>query len=147
MIPEAGHLTLGYFNDYFKADVRIATLKRVVASGCSSPPKLELLGTSGGTVDSALSQATLYSNRIIRISACSTGRVGFRMTGQAGGGSLPIMSFLSTGKEIARIQTTPTEQKILMPVNGSVEMKLLNPYAKLVGDRNLNIRKVQFNGN
>lgn len=144
VIPEAGHLTLGYFNDYFKADVRIANFNRVVAEGCSIPPRLELLGDSGGTVDNALGQATLYSNRMIRISACPTGTIGFRLTGQAGNGTFPTVSFSSGGKEIAVLQATMSEQRIFMPVKGSIEVRLINPYAKLIGDRNLNIRKVEF---
>jgi hypothetical protein len=144
VIPEAGHLTLGYFNDYFKADVRVAIIRRVTATGCATPPRLELLGTSGGTVDTALSLATLYSTRIIRINSCPTGRVGLRLEGRAGGGAFPVVRFKSGGKNVLQVQTADSEQKVTSPVTGSLDMELLNPYAKLIGDRNLNIRRVGF---
>lgn len=144
IIPEAGHLTLGYFNDYFKADVRVVIIRRITALGCFTPPQLKLLGTSGGTVDTALSLATLYSTKIIRIEACPTGKVELRLNGRPGGGAFPLVRFKNGGKSVLQIQTKDMEQRVVSPVQGSLDMELLNPYAKLVGDRNLNIRRIGF---
>ena len=143
-IPRAGHLTLGYFNDYYKADVRVAIIRRVTVSNCSVPPKLVLLGTSGGTVDTTMSLATLYSSNRIRIIPCASGNIELRLSGRSGGAAFPIIRFLSTNKEVARFQTTELEQKITLAAIGPLDVELLNPYAKLVGDRNLNLRKINF---
>ena len=146
-IPSAGHITLGYFNDYYKADIRVAVIRQIVATGCLQPPKLELIGNEGGTVDNSLSLATLYSEKKIRISICPRGTIQLRLSGQAGGGIFPVVRFLGAGEEIVKFQTKKHDQKITFSTNGTLDMELLNPYAKLIGDRNLNIRHISFTPN
>lgn len=144
IIPQAGHVTVGYFNDYYRADVRIAFMRRISVSGCPTTPRVTLRGTSGGTVDSALGAATLYSTNIIHIEPCSTGTIALRLSGRAGGGVFPLVRLMQAGKEVARVHTGADEQKVVAPNSGPLDVELLNPYATAVDDRNVNVQMITF---
>lgn len=82
-IPSAGHLILGYFNDYYQADVRVATLYRFRFSGptCQAIPQIYVPPTTGGKWNPAVNVATIVNSVAMTAVPCGAGVLNFKLVG------------------------------------------------------------------
>ena len=145
-IPVKGRLTLGYFNDYYLADVRVATLENLSLSGSSCKTINVLVPKeTGGQWIPENQTATLVSNTPITVIPCAAGTLSLQVVGRAGLGEFPVLNFKQNKIDRLEVRTSKNFQRIQLEINGSpLTVTLMNPYGKTLADRNLNLYSVSF---
>ena len=145
-LPNPGQLTLGYFNDFYRSDARVATLDHIsfYGTGCNSL-KVVVPPATGGQWEPESRTASLVSNVPMTIEPCSIGSLSLHVMGQAGKYILPLIEFRQAGKHLSTVQTTTERQLIQLSVIAlPVTISLINPYFKELADRNLKLISVRF---
>lgn len=146
-IPSGGFLSLAFVNDLFKADVRTAIFFK---------PRMEETKCRAVKVDIPIDSAAIWqpeynSGSIIRISPpikfspCSSGVFSINLRGNTVLEENPIISFEQEGKILQQVRTLNEFREYKFPASNSpIEARMINPYAKLISDRNLYIRSIEF---
>ena len=145
-IPEAGRLTLGYFNDYYLADVRVATLEKFKfsGSGCKAV-QVDVPAATGGTWRPDYNSASLVSDVPMSLTPCAAGELEVQVVGREGNGAFPVLSFQQGDKVLQTLTTTQKRQRVKLTLSASpLTITLTNPYGRTVADRNLNLRSLEF---
>ena len=147
-IPQSGLVTITFVNDYYKADVRIAIFSRpMMSSGaCRSIIGVNTPFESAGTWDAIHQVGTVVRrDPPITIVPCTEGKFTFYLKGQAGAGEYPKISISQAGSTIQTCQTGPEFKRLAIKVkNEPIEFSVVNPYAKLIADRNVNVSRISF---
>lgn len=145
-IPNKGRLTLGYFNDYYLADVRVATLENLSFSG-SSCKTIDVLvpKETGGQWVPGDRTVTLVSNTPMTVTPCAAGTLSLQIVGRSGLGEFPVLKFKQDQINVLEVKTGKNFQIIQLNINASpLTVTLTNPYGKTLADRNLNLYSVSF---
>ena len=145
-VPNRGKLTLGYFNDYYRSDARIATLEAIQYSDLSCGNlKINVPKETGGQWIPEAKTASLVFSVPMTITPCSDGQLSLKVVGRAGAGEFPLIEFRQNKKILAKITTGINRQAVLLNVLAMpITITLVNPYFKQIADRNLNLLRVQF---
>ena len=145
-IPRQGRLTLGYFNDYYEADTRVATLEAMNLTGrsCRNFEVQVIPGTNNQWFPERRS-ASLVTDAPMKLTPCDAGSLSFQMVGRAGNKEYPVLTFQQEGKVILSLKTTSERRLVQLDITEKpLTITLANPYYKLIGDRNLNLISVKF---
>lgn len=145
-VPGAGHLTLGYFNDYYRSEYRSALLEnlKLEGPGCETF-EVTVPGDAGGGWDPSSRAVSWLFAPPITIQPCAAGRLTLRASGQAGGGAFATLSFTQEGRELRRVTLKAEPQNLALDVSASaIQVRIVNPYFRELGDRNLYLRSVDF---
>jgi len=148
--PAAGRLILGYFNDYYLADVRVATLSHfeVKSSTCVGVPQMNVPPATGGKWYPAANVATLVHEPALTAVPCGPGQFTFTLIGREGNNAFPQLSIVQAGKVLAQPISRAQPQTISLKVGAApVEITLINPYGKTMADRNLIVTRLVFSPN
>ncbi|MEF2278935.1 hypothetical protein V3W47_11560 [Deinococcus sp. YIM 134068] len=146
-IPEAGLLTLSYFNDYYRSEARVATLEnfRVQGAGCQGLRAVNVPPETGGAWWPDLNLASLVSNVPMSLTPCGPGELTLRVLGRAGGGAFPKLTFTQEGRTLLEVETGKRRRAVRVAVTGvPVHITLTNPFFRQLADRNLNVRRLEF---
>lgn len=146
-VPEAGRLTLAYFNDYYRSDARVATLEnfRMTGRGCRTVEAVNVPPETGGAWAASTQTATLVFGVPMTLVPCAPGELAVRVLGRAGNDVFPRLSFEQGGRTLLELETRETRQAVRLKVtSGPVTITLTNPYFKQLADRNLNVRRLDF---
>ncbi|WP_161882063.1 hypothetical protein [Deinococcus alpinitundrae] len=146
-IPAPGRLILGYFNDYYLADVRVATLSHfeVKSSQCIGVPRINVTRASSSKWYESANVATIISSSILTAVPCGPGQLTFSLVGREGNNAFPQLSIMQGGKVLAQPLSRAQSQTVSLEVGASpVKIILLNPYGKTLADRNLIITRLKF---
>jgi hypothetical protein len=145
-VPHSGRLTLGYFNDYYKSDARIATLENLSFSGLSCKSlAVDVPAATGGQWVPQAKTASLVSAVAMTVTPCSAGTLSLRVVGRAGMNIFPMLEFRQQEKPLLSIQTGLNREAIQLDITASpLKINLTNPYFKQLADRNLQLLSVQF---
>ncbi|MEW6422672.1 MAG: hypothetical protein AB1511_13235 [Deinococcota bacterium] len=145
-IPGPGRLTLGYFNDYYRSEARIASLENLRFRGracrdlgVTVPPE------TGGSWNPSTRTAFLVTDVPMTLRPCAAGELTMRVLGRPGNGIFPILELEQGGRRLARVQTSGVRQPLRLDVApGPLTIRLTNPYFKELADRNLMVRQLEF---
>ena len=139
-ISGPGRLKLGYYNDYYSAVVREARFSNIAVSGCKSPLAVKLLeGTRGQTI--------LNSQAPFTILPCAAGKLSFDVVGSSAVGEFPQIIISQRKKILLRSESTSKPQSLQVDVEADpVLVTMTNFYGKVLDDRNLFIKRIQFQG-
>lgn len=146
-VPEAGRLTLGYFNDYYRSDARVATLENFSMKGdtCRTLQAVDVPPETGGDWSPSTATATLVAAVPMTVIPCGSGELTLRVVGRAGGKVFPVLKFQQGGRTLLQIPTRETRKAVLLKVTPEpLTVTLINPYFKQLADRNLHIRRLEF---
>ena len=145
-IPDKGRLTLGYFNDYYLADVRVATLANLSLSGSACKTINVLVPKeTGGQWTPENRTATLVSNTPMTVTPCAAGTLSLQVVGRSGLGEFPVLNFKQNGIDRFKVRTDNNYQRIQLEIDASpMTVTLVNPYGKTLADRNLDLYSISF---
>lgn len=145
-VPHPGRLTLGYFNDFYRSDARVATLENLSFSGPScNNLDVEVPVTTGGLWVPETRTASLVSNIPMTIVPCSAGTLLLRLVGRAGKNVFPLLEFQQQGKLLLSIRTGLNRKAVQLGITAApLTIRLVNPYFKQLNDRNLKLLSVRF---
>lgn len=146
-VPEAGHLTLGYFNDYYRSDARVATLEnfRMTGATCRTLRSVNVPPETGGGWSPGTATATLVTAVPMTVIPCGPGELTLRLLGRAGGDIFPVLRFQQAGHTLLQSQTRETRQIVHLKVTAEpLTITLINPYFKQLADRNLHVTRLDF---
>lgn len=145
-VPGAGHLTLGYFNDFYSSDYRSAFLEQVSlnSSDCGTFD-VHVPSDAGGSWNPAARSVGWLFAAPITLKPCAAGTLHLRASGREGGGKFATLEFRQAGKVLREVQLSVTPQALTLSIGGApLEIRILNPYFKELGDRNLSLREIEF---
>lgn len=143
-IPKAGRLTLGYFNDYYRSEVRMVTYEQFKLDAPCQTLGVEAPPETGGGYDAVNNRAWATAAVPITLKPCAAGSLSFRLLGTSAAGTAPRVEVTQNGESLRQL-TAGSRQLVQVPVGaGEVSLKLLNPYFKELADRNLLVRSVTF---
>jgi hypothetical protein len=145
-VKSESRISLAYLNDYYAADVRVANFERFKFTGidCNNI-SVDYPFASGGTVDTNLNLASLYSNEPLIVNPCSSGILEARVSGRKGFGEFPHVTMIQDGKQLLFLKTSMQKTTISLKVSPRpIMIKLINPYGKTLADRNLQILKLKW---
>ena len=146
-IPKSGRLFLGYFNDYYLADVRVATLRDVdfIAPTCDGFESVVVPKETGGAWNEVAHVATLVQAVPMTLTPCAAGTLSMRAIGREGQSAFPELQFQQAGKALTTLTTSAEFQKVSLEVGAApLTITLTNPYGETLADRNLNVRRLEF---
>ncbi|QLG11521.1 hypothetical protein HLB42_12580 [Deinococcus sp. D7000] len=146
-VPRSGHLLLGYFNDYYLADVRVATLRDVAftAPTCEGFRSVVVPKETGGVWNDVAHVATLVRAVPMTLTPCAAGTLSMRVIGREGQSAFPELQFQQAGKTLKTFSTSAEFQKMSLAVGAApLAITLTNPYGETLADRNLNVRRLEF---
>ena len=149
-VPRPGRIALAFVNDYFKADVRLALFlqPRVDSANCRTFSSVTVPFESAGSWDE-INQigSVVRSTPPITMRPCGAGSMNIALKGQSSQGQFPRLVFKQLGRIVDIYQTTADYKRVSFKISSDpIELAMANPYAKLVGDRNLYLRKAIFEG-
>ena len=146
-IPGPGRVILGYFNDYYLADVRVATLRDValVSPTCKGFKSVNVPVESAGIWYPEAHVASLVHSPPMTLLPCAAGRLTLRALGREGNGAFPLLVFRQGGQVIKTQPTDLTWQELSLEVTAApLTIAVGNPYGKTLADRNLNVSQISF---
>lgn len=146
-VPQAGRLTLSYFNDYYRADVRVAEVQHIDLKNtdCGGISRVDVPKATGGIWVPERRYAYLVFDVPMTVTPCAPGTLRMKVSGRPGGGVFPLLEFRQQGHVLLKVRTGETPRWVRLEVGAApVSITLPNPYGRLVGDRNLNVRQLQF---
>ncbi|MDV6375397.1 hypothetical protein [Deinococcus arenicola] len=146
-IPHAGRIYLGFFNDYYLADVRVATLRdiKLTAPACQGFKSVNVPIESAGIWYPAAQAASLVRDIPMTLIPCAAGELTMRVQGREGNGAFPILTFKQGGQAIETLQTDANFKSVrlsLSPETATVTVS--NAYGVTLANRNLNVRRLEF---
>lgn len=145
-VPTAGHLTLGYFNDFYSSDYRSAALEgvKLTAASCDTF-EVEVPSDAGGSWNAQTRSVGWLFAPPITLKPCAAGTLHFRVSGRPGGGKAATLEFSQEGRMLQQVQLSETAQALSLEISsGPLDIRILNPYFKEHGDRNLTLREIAF---
>ena len=145
-VPAAGHLTLGYFNDFYSSDYRSAALEgvKLTAADCDTF-EVEVPSDAGGSWNAQTRSVGWLFAPPITLKPCAAGTLQFRASGRPGGGKAATLEFSQEGRMLKQVQLSETAQALSLEISsGPLDIRILNPYFKEHGDRNLTLREIAF---
>lgn len=143
-IPRAGRLILGYFNDYYASEVRLAVIEniRLRAKRCKD---FAVKSTIGNTWSESARTLWLSTKQPVTLTPCASGQLSLRLAGQATTGQLPTVRFEQQEMLLGNFKASSYRQVIRLNVSEApLTITLLNPHSRETADRNLNIRRIEF---
>ncbi|WP_146202785.1 hypothetical protein [Deinococcus irradiatisoli] len=146
-IPTAGRLILGYLNDFYLADVRVATLShfRVAGPICEAVPQINVPAASGGRWNPTANVATLLHPPALKVIPCGPGKLTFSLLGREGNSIFPQLSIMQEGKVLSQPFSAAQPEIINLNVSAApLSITVLNPYGKTLADRNLIVTQLSF---
>ncbi|GGK25229.1 hypothetical protein GCM10008955_18620 [Deinococcus malanensis] len=145
-VPSAGHLTLGYFNDYYRSEYRSALLQELKfeAPVCRTF-QVSVPEDAGGVWDPGSRSVGWLFAPPITLKPCGAGTLSLRASGQAGGEAFATLAFTQGGHELLRARLGGQPRNLTLDVGATpVQVRIVNPYFKELGDRNLYLRTLKF---
>ncbi|GGO19024.1 hypothetical protein [Deinococcus humi] len=139
-IPKAGSLYLGYLNDFYSADVRVATLSYVQlnAPACKGFQSVSVPKGSGNSWYPAARSVSLVNLPPITLTPCGAGELTLKVRGSEGNGAFPILIFRQGERVFKTLTTTSEWQPLSFKLTSApIDIWLINPYNKTLADRNL----------
>ena len=146
-VPAAGRLILGYFNDYYEADVRVATLRgfKLKGTDCEGFTSITVPREAGGTWSAQTLYATLVRAVPMTVVPCGHGTLSVVLVGRPGNGAYPEVTVSQGGRTLARVRTAAHPQSLSVDVQAQpLTITVTNPYFKTIGDRNLLVSGLTF---
>lgn len=145
-VPTAGHLTLGYFNDFYSSDYRGVTFDQMRLNSPSCQGfDVQMPPDAGGWWNPETRSGGWIFKPPVTVKPCGTGQLQLKVTGRKGGGAFAILAFKQGGRNIQQVQTSEHPQELRLDLSGEpLEIRILNPYYKELGDRNLSLREIEF---
>lgn len=144
-VPGPGRLTLGFFNDYYRADIRIAFLERLRFSGvsCQGWRSVTVPPSSGGQWRPDIMKATLVYAVPITLVPCGPGTLNVQASGRQGGGAFPVLRVSQQGKTLKIMRTSAVPVPLSLPVSGDpVDIVVTNPFGRTLADRRIVVSKI-----
>ncbi|MDO4264402.1 MAG: hypothetical protein Q4C67_09405 [Deinococcus sp.] len=145
-VPRAGHLTVGYFNDFYKSEYRSAGLQGLKLTGehCDTF-ELTTPAEGGGNWDKNANLLSFVLGTQATLQPCAAGRLSLKLSGSAAAGEAPLLEFEQRGQELKRVRAQTTAEELTLALSGEpLHIRLLNPYFKELGDRNLYLKHIEF---
>lgn len=145
-VPAAGHLTLGYFNDFYRSEYRNAALEqlRLIAAGCDTF-EMDVPPDAGGTWNAQNRSVGWLFAPSLTLKPCAAGTLHFRASGRTAGGKSATLEFSQGGKVLGKVRLSEAAQPLSLAIeNGPLHIRILDPYFKELGDRNLTLQEIHF---
>lgn len=146
-VPHAGRIYLGFFNDYYLADVRVATLRDIkfIAPECQGFNSINVPTESAGSWYPEARTAYLVRDPPMTLTPCAAGELTMQVQGREGNGAFPILTFKQDGQIIKTLQTTVEFQMVRLPLKADLAtITVGNAYGVTLANRNLNVRRLEF---
>lgn len=145
-VPAAGHLTLGYFNDFYRSEYREALLSRLSFQSAScARVAVEVPPEAGGGWNSATQSGAWIFGTPVVMTPCGAGELRLRLVGRRAGGASPAVRFRQAGQTLRDVQLSGQPQDVTLQLSDApLEVQILNPYFKELGDRNLALPELEF---
>lgn len=145
-IPKPGRVTVAYVNDYYASEARIAFLEQFNFLGeqCRQLA-IEVPQSTGGQWSPQANAASLIFNVPMSLTPCSAGELTFRAFGRSINNFYPLLKIEQKGLISKEIHLSEEPQTVRLNTSSSkITIKLMNPYFKEIGDRNLSIKTLYF---
>lgn len=145
-VPAGGFLTLGYFNDFYRAEVRLATLQgfRFTAPGCPEPA-VTVPAATGGQFFAPQREVSLSAAVPMTVTLCAPGTLTLQVLGQSGRGEYPVVRFEQAGQTLKNVTTRRTRQALSIPAQaGPLTIRMLNPYFRELANRDLTVDQLSY---
>lgn len=145
-IPRAGHLTLGYFNDFYRSEYRNAMLEqlKLTAKGCDTF-EMDVPAEAGGTWNAQARSVGWLFAPSLTLKPCAAGTLQFRASGRPAAGKSATLEFSQGGAVLRKVQLKEAAQPLSLAIeNKPLRIRILDPYFKELGDRNLTLREIHF---
>jgi hypothetical protein len=142
----SGHLTLSYLNDYYLSEFRALILRDFIFKGeqCRSF-NVSDENKSNGIWNSSQNSATLIYSAPLILFPCSSGILELQVFGRSGAGKYPSMSAYQNNKTIGHIKSGKNGIVVKLKVDiNPIQIKIDDPYAKVVKDRNMYLDRIVF---
>lgn len=145
-IPAAGHLTLGYFNDFYSSDYRGVTFDQMRFDSPSCQGfDVQVPSDAGGWWNPETRSGGWIFKPPVTVKLCGTGQLQLKVTGRKGGGAFAFLAFKQGGRNIQQVQLSERPQDLRLNLTGEpLKIQILNPYYKELGDRNLSLQEIEF---
>ena len=146
-VPAAGRLLLGYFNDYYEADVRVATLRgfKLRGADCQGFTSITVPREAGGTWSAQTLYATLVRAVPMTVVPCGHGTLSVILVGRPGNAAYPEVTVSQGDRTLAHVRTSAQPQPLSVDVQAEpLTITVTNPYFKTIGDRNLLVSGLTF---
>ncbi|WP_261664947.1 hypothetical protein [Deinococcus sp. Marseille-Q6407] len=145
-VSRAGHLTVGYFNDFYSSEYRAVSLQdfKLQSDACSSF-EVTVPGEGGGSWNRDTNFLSFVLGTRATLQPCAAGQLSLKLAGSAAAGQAPMVVFRQNGRELKRVTAESEPVTLTLPVSASpLEIQFLNPYFKELGDRNLYLKHIEF---
>lgn len=145
-VSKPGIIRLSYLNDYSKAVLRLLTFERInfVAPTCHLFD-VKLHSSASGHWSPESQTLWVANGDPVILAPCASGELSFRFLGQAVNGILPRFTLVENGHTILSATGSPAKQFVRLHLNGDpIQVRLINPYARQVEDRNLIVDSITF---
>ena len=145
-IPKAGHLTVGYFNDFYKSEYRNINLHdlKFISKGCDTF-EITTPVEGGVTWEEKANTLNFVMGTEVTLQPCDAGQLRLKISGSAAAGIAPVVTFEQVGQELARVSAQATPMALTLSLSAEpLYIRFLNPYFKELGDRNLFLKHIEF---
>lgn len=143
-VPSEGRLTVTYRKPYGRTEARSVILRSLQMPGCKNSAVSVPAGDTGAWHPGSGS-ATLYSRTPATLFPCTSGTLNLTVEGGMGNGAYPVLHLEQNGKLLLSHTTNGQPQRIRVELaQAPAAVYIANPYAKLLAQRVLNIRKLTF---
>lgn len=145
-VPRPGRIILGFFNDYYLADVRVASLDQIKLDtpGCKDFD-VEVPPESAGNWYPQPHIATLVRDPPMILKPCAAGELSMRLRGREGNGAFPNLVFRQGGRTIKTAKTGEDWQPVSLKITSApLTVSVSNPYGKTLANRNLKVENLSF---
>lgn len=145
-LPSQGRLTLAYLNDYYSQEARVAFVGRIRFTGSScSAVRVNVPLETGGHWYEDYGFATLNTDFPLKILPCQSGRLTAALWGRVAGGHYPEIELTQGGRTLGVWKTSTQPYQVQLDIAGTpLQARLINPYGKLLADRNLDLEEWFF---
>ena len=145
-IPHAGQIYLGYLNDFYRSDARIATLYSLSLVGAScggltpAPPSVPSLTWTPET------EATeLLGSPPLVIVPCGSGTFSMQVVGRQGGGVFPALEIMQAGRTLLQMEAGARVSNVRLTVGPEpLTVVVTNPYFETLANRDLHLARLIF---
>ncbi|MFC3834200.1 hypothetical protein [Deinococcus rufus] len=146
-VERPGRLLLGFFNDYYLADVRVATLRDITftGAGCSDLTDVDVPFESAGQWFPEARVATLVRAQPMTVVPCGPGRLTMTVQGREGNHAFPVLEVRQGATHLTTIRTSLQWQPVELNLTGApATITVTNPYGKTLANRNLTVQRLEF---
>lgn len=144
-IPSGGRLTVGYFNDYYSAESRGVLFDRLKLSGACRAVSVQMPEAAGSWWTPESRNGGWLSGQPVTLTPCGTGTLHLRVWGRQAGGEYGTLRFQQGARLLQEIKLTSEPREVRLDLTDEpLNIRLVNPYYKELGDRNLFLRRIEF---